>query len=216
MGKITENERIQFGNIIEEAGLYRLKSVEEFDTYLDNSMDGFAQSPLFAHLSGGNFTPQIVKSTMGLSLRAIFEQSITYADSPELNACAVWIPSGINFSSYTSYIKELNTILPLIGGISGAKRIIDYILAVNGMKRNITNHNDWYLYNYECSPSVNNDELITKMLKPFVSYAWSAGRTCYLESSIESRMPSLMKMGFHIVDQITVSGTHIKIYGMMV
>lgn len=216
MGKITEQERTQFAHIIEDSGLYRLKSSDEFDTYLDHCMDGFANNPLFTFLSGGDFNPDIVKSTMGLSVHTAFDYSISYADSPELNACAVWIPSGIYFSDFREFAKRIESALPLIGGVAAAKRIFNYIVSVGNMKRRITNHNDWYLYNYECAPEFDNDEMFMKMLEPAVNYAWSTGRACYVESSLESRMSAYIKMGFHIVDQITIPGSNIKIYGMMV
>ena len=216
MGKITEQERTQLAHIIEDSGLYRLKSSDEFDTYLDHCMDGFANNPLFTFLSGGDFNPDIVKSTMGLSVHTAFDYSISYADSPELNACAVWIPSGIYFSNLTKYAQGIGKSLPGIGGVPTAKKIMNYVLNVSNMKNRITNHNDWYLYNYECTPEFDNDETFTKMLEPAVNYAWSTGRACYVESSIESRMSSYMKMGFHIVDEITIPNSNVKIYGMMV
>lgn len=216
MGKITEQERIQLSQIIEDSGLYRLKSPEEFDAYIGHCMDGFAKNPLFTFLSGGAFSSEIVKVTMGLSVETAFEHSISYADSSDLNACAVWIPSGIYFSNLTDYVKKMKQSLPEIGGIPTIRKALNYFLNVSTMKSRITNHNDWYLYNYECTPEFDNDETFCKMLEPVVNYAWSTGRACYVESSVESRMPSYIKMGFHIVDQITVPGSNVKIYGMMV
>ena len=216
MSKITDKEKNELLEIIDNAGLYRLKSMEEFSVYLDKCMDGFENNALFTYLCGGTFRKDIVKQIFYSSYCAASGNAITYADSEELNSCAVWIPSGILQTNLTEFFKSGESALLKMGGFPLITRVLSYEISVKGMKNSLTNHNEWYLYNYECTPDYDNNEVFTRMVKPVVSYAWKTGRACYIECSVESRIDALMKMGFHIVDTITIPKTDIKLYGMMV
>lgn len=216
MNKITEAERQQLKQIITDAGLHIISSADEYNVFLNNSMEGYSKSPLFAYLCGGTFDADLVRNILLASYRATSENSISYSDSEALNSCAIWIPSGVNNSILSDFFKTIGPSLMKIGGLPLVMRVIRYESAVGSMKSQLTNHNDWYLYNYECNNESDNDEIYRKMIKPVVEYAWSAGRACYLESVIESRIAVLMKMGFHIVDTLDVPNGDFKIFGMMV
>lgn len=216
MGKITEQETRQLASIIEKEGFYSVKSSASFKRYLDNAIEGFRNNELFTHLSGGTFDENVVKEILLSSYSAVAETSLTYADSPELNACAVWVPSGVFRANFRDFFSSGGNSLIKIGGPELLYRIIKYEKPIMDMKKALTNHNEWYLYNYECKPEVDSEEMFIKMVKPVVDYAWKTGRSCYVESSLESRISPLLKMGFHFVDKITVPKTNITVYSLMV
>ena len=216
MNKISDNEKIELSQIIDDAGLFRLHSADEFGAYLDRCMDGYRNNPLFSYFCKGNFNSAIVRQIFYSSYCASMGNSVSYCDSEEKNSCAVWIPSGIVQTNFKEFFKSGGAALLKMGGPSLIMRIIRYELTVKGLKDAHTNHNDWYLYNYECAPEFDNDETFIKMVKPVVDNAWKTGRACYIEVSVESRIPALMKMGFHIVGTVQIPNTSIKLYGMIV
>lgn len=216
MGKISEEEKKKLASIIEEKGFYPVKSTEAFEKYLDNSIEGFKNNSLFSYICGGEFDVNTVKALMCTSYSVVVNTAIAYADSPELNSCAVWIPSGVFRDNFKDFFAAGGVSMFKNSGKLFTKRLLDYEKSVNNMKRNHTNHNDYYLFNYECSPKVDSTELFSQMVKPVVDYAWNTGRTCYVELSIEARINALLKMGFHIADKVRFPKEDITVYGMMV
>lgn len=216
MGRITEEEKQRLSDSIDAAGLYRITSQEEFEKFIDNSMEGYARNPLFKYVTGDSFDPSIVREILGFSYTVLTKECIAYADSPELNAGALWVPSNLSTESIFDFFKNSASTLKKLGGLSLILRAVRYESRIVGMKNRLTNQNDWYLYNYESCPEYDNDETVIRMLKPVVEYAWTSGRACYMENSIDTRVTPLMKLGFHIVDTITIPKTQIQIHGMMV
>lgn len=215
MSKISEEEKENLKKIIKSAGLHTISSTEEFEKCLDNCMEGFLNNPLYAHICGKEADPTIIKEIFSISYRAVEKNAITYADSPSLNAFAVWIPSGVNQTDFKKFFSEGISSLPKLGGLSIFPRILRYETAVSGMKKSLTNHNDWYLYCCQSRPNPTEDYFI-KLVSPVAIQAWKTGRACYVELNEKSKISALRKLGFHIVDEITIPQTNIKLYGMMV
>lgn len=216
MGKITENEKRQLAKIIEDKGFYTIKSTASFNRYIDNVIDGYRNNDLYTYICGGHFDERIVKEILLSSYSVAADSAIAYADSPALNACAVWIPSGIVRANLHNFIKNGGTNLIKYGGPELILRVIKYVKLISDMKKVHTRHNDWYLFNYECKPEADSEELFINLIKPVVDYAWTTGRSCYAEATLESRISGYLKMGFHFVDKAKISKTDITMYSMMV
>lgn len=216
MGKISENEKKQLASIIESEGFFPIKSTNAFNQYFDNSIEGFKNNPLYSYICGGQFDEHLVRYLVCTSYSVILNNAIAYADSPDLNSCAVWIPSGVFWDNFRDFFRNGGTSMFKTGGKLFTKRLFDYEKSMNAMKNNLTNHNDYYLFVYECNPVIDSPELFSRMVKPVVDHAWNTGRSCYVELSLDSRINALLKMGFHIADKVKFPTDDITVYGMMV
>lgn len=215
MNVISEAEINGLDKVIEEAGLYRVRSAEEFDAYVDNCMEGFDNRLLFSYICGGEFDEEIFRTLLCACYRSI-ENVYVYADSKNLNSCIMWIPSGIKINDILRGFKSAKSSFKKIGGMYILPNLIAYENAIKSTQKYINKKNSWLMFNYGCKKELNTDETFIKMMKPVVDYAWVTGRACYTGCSNESKMPPLRKLGFHIVDTVTFSKANIRMYGMMV
>lgn len=216
MSKITDAEKRQLADIIEKKGFYTIKSTASFNRYIDNVIEGYRNNDLYTYICGGKFDENIVREILLSSYSVVENWAIAYADSPELNACAVWIPSGILRANIRNFIKNGGANLIRYGGLELILRLLRYEKLTSDMKKAHTKHNDWYLFNYECTPEADSEKLFVELIKPVVDYAWTTGRSCYAEATLDSRIAGYLKMGFHFVDKAKIGKTDITIYSMMV
>ena len=124
MSKITDAEKRQLADIIEKKGFYPIKSTTSFNRYIDNVIDGYRNNDLYTYICGGHFDERIVKEILLSSYSVAADSAIAYADSPALNACAVWIPSGIVRANLRNFIKNGGANLIRYGGLELILRLL--------------------------------------------------------------------------------------------
>ena len=76
---------------LKNAGLH-IVSKNEIDKLADVAMDAYENYPLHNWFCGGTYNLFISKIIMKISLKSMFDNGVIYADSPELNGFAIWLP----------------------------------------------------------------------------------------------------------------------------
>ena len=213
-GKYLEQKALR--KFIKGKGLYVVEDVNEYAECMEKYIEGYATNPIFNYICGGEFNKEICAGIFKISVSAMGENSVIYADSKEMNACAVWFPSGAYSVKLLDFFRCGGSDIIKLGGFSLVKRIIKYELYVSALKGKQTNHNDWYLFSYENVANKDTDEMLKLLISPAVEFAWKNQRAIYAECAKPDQLAACRKIGFHISDQKKIPGTDITLSSIMV
>ena len=136
---------------ITDAGLY-IASPEDIGRLAEVAMEAYQDYPLHNWLTNGHYDREASKRIMEVSLRTMANDGVIYADSPELNGFAAWLPLGFTGSKTVPFLTNggLRLILRAGPGIIG--RLLTYETFAMRLKEKYTANVDWYLYNLSVRP----------------------------------------------------------------
>ena len=128
---------------ITDAGLY-IASPEDIGRLAEVAMEAYQDYPLHNWLTNGHYDREASKRIMEVSLRTMANDGVIYADSPELNGFAAWLPLGFTGSKTVPFLTNggLRLILRAGPGIIG--RLLTYETFAMRLKEKYTANVDWY------------------------------------------------------------------------
>lgn len=199
---------------MEEAGLY-LVDPKEVERLADVAMDAYKDYPLHNWLSNGRYDEKASKLIMLISLKTMTKDAVIYADSPEMNGFAIWLPFGFEGSKTMPFL--MNGALKLIAhsgfGILG--RMITYENFAMKLKKKYTDNVDWYLYNLSIKKDAQGKGIASKLMKPMLEFCDQEAMQCYLETNKESNVPLYEHYGFELKETALVPKSNVTHYSMV-
>ena len=78
---------------IEKAGLYIVQE-KDLDRLAEVAADAYRDYPLHNWFTKGKYDARASELLMLISLRTMTEDAVIYADSPDINGFAAWLPFG--------------------------------------------------------------------------------------------------------------------------
>ena len=90
---------------ITDAGLY-IASPEDIGRLAEVAMEAYQDYPLHNWLTTGHYDREASKRIMEVSLRTMANDGVIYADSPELNGFAAWLPLGFTGSKTVPFLTN--------------------------------------------------------------------------------------------------------------
>ena len=199
---------------MEEAGLY-LIDPKELEKLADVAMDAYKDYPLHNWLSAGKYDEKASKLIMLISLKTMTKDAVIYADSPEMNGFAIWLPFGFEGSKTIPFL--MNGALKLIAhsGFKILGRMITYENFAMNLKKKYTEHVDWYLYNLSIKKDAQGKGIASKLMRPMLEFCDQEAMQCYLETNKEGNVSLYEHYGFELKESALVPKSNVIHYAMV-
>lgn len=199
---------------IEKAGLYTVQK-RDLPRLAEVAADAYRDYPLHNWFTKGRYDPVASHLIMQISLKAMTEDAVIYADSEEINGFAVWLPFGFTGSKTMPFL--LNGGMRLIAhagpGIIG--RLLTYESYAMNLKKQFTDNYDWYLYNLSIKKDAQGKGIASKLMRPMLQFCDDERMVAYLETNKASNVSLYRHYGFDLMKEELIPKTPVTHYAMV-
>ena len=199
---------------IEKAGLY-IVTEKDLDRLAQVAADAYQDYPLHNWLTKGTYDPKASELIMRISLKAMTEDAVIYADSEEINGFAAWLPFGFTGSKTLPFLLNGGLSLILHSGLGIIGRLLTYETYAMDLKKEFTDHYDWYLYNLSIKKDAQGKGLASKLLRPMLGFCDDEKMVAYLETNKESNVGLYLHYGFDLMREECIPKTPVLHYAMV-
>ncbi len=200
--------------VIERAGLY-LVTEKDLDRLAECAADAYRDYPLHNWLTNGKYDMKTSKLLMLVTLKNMMKDSVIYADSEELNGFAVWLPQGFTGSKAVPFLLNGGLGLFLHAGIGFFLRLLAYENYSMGLKKEFTDHFDWYLFNLSIKKEAQGKGIASKLMRPMLQFCDDEKMVAYLETNKECNVGLYKHYGFDLMKEEFIPKTSVTHYAMV-
>ena len=199
---------------IEKAGLYIVEK-KDLDRLAEVAADAYQDYPLHNWLTNGKYDEVASKLLMQVTLKSMTEDVVIYADSEELNGFAAWLPFGFSGNKTMPFLK--NGGLKLIGhsGFGIIKRLLAYETYAMNLKKEYTDHYDWYLFNLSIKKDAQGKGIASKLMRPMLQFCDDERMVAYLETNKAPNVGLYQHYGFDLMKEELIPKTPVMHYSMV-
>ena len=199
---------------IENAGLYIVPK-KELGRLSEVAADAYRDYPLHNWLTGGKYDTVASRLIMQISLKTMTEDALIYADSEEINGFAVWLPFGFTGSKTLPFLFNGGLHLILHSGLGIIGRLLTYETYAMNLKKEFTDHYDWYLYNLSIKKSAQGKGIASKLMRPMLQFCDDERMVAYLETNKETNVGLYRHYGFALMKEELIPKTPVMHYAMV-
>ena len=199
---------------IENAGLYIVQK-HDLDRLADIAADAYRDYPLHNWFTKGKYDATASKLIMQISLRTMTEDAVIYADSEEMNGFAVWLPFGFTGSKTLPFLWSGGFRLILHSGLGIIGRLLTYENYAMNLKKEFTDHYDWYLYNLSIKKDAQGKGIASKLVRPMLQFCDDERMVSYLETNKASNVSLYEHYGFALMKEELIPSTPVTHYAMV-
>ena len=200
--------------MIEKAGLY-IVNPQDVDRLAQVAADAYCDYPLHNWFTKGKYDETASRLIMQISLKTMTEDAVIYADSPEINGFAVWLPFGFTGSKTLPFLANGGLKLIFHSGLGIIGRLLTYENYAMNLKKQFTDNYDWYLYNLSVKRDAQGKGIASKLLKPMLNFCDNEKMVAYLETNKQSNVGLYNHYGFELKKQELIPKSNITHYAMV-
>ncbi len=200
--------------IIEKAGLYIVKK-EDLDRLAEIAANAYEDYPLHNWFTKGKYDKKASKILMEITLKTMTQDAIIYADSEEMNGFAAWIPFGFTGNKAIPFLKSGGLKLILHSGFGIINRLSAYEKYAMNLKKEFTDHYDWYLFNLSVKQEAQGKGIASKLLRPMLQFCDDEKMVAYLETNKEKNVGLYQHYGFELKKEELIPKTTVMHYAMV-
>ena len=201
-------------NAIEKAGLYIVQK-KDLDRLAEVAADAYLDYPLHTWFTKGKYDPVASRLIMQISLKTMTEDAVLYADSEEMNGFAVWLPFGFAGSKTMPFLMNGGMRLILHSGPGIIGRLLTYENYAMNLKKQFTDHYDWYLYNLSIKKDAQGKGIASKLMRPMLQFCDDERMVAYLETNKEANVSLYKHYGFDLMKEELIPKTPVTHYAMV-
>ena len=199
---------------IEKAGLYIVQK-KDLDRLAQIAADAYQDYPLHNWFTNGKYDPEASRLIMQISLRTMTEDAVIYADSEEMNGFAVWLPFGFEGSKTMPFLLNGGLKLIFRSGFGIIGRLLTYENYAMNLKKEFTDHYDWYLYNLSVKKEAQGKGIASKLMRPMLKFCDDERMVSYLETNKESNVGLYKHYKFELMKEELIPQTPVTHYAMV-
>ena len=215
MDKLVRKIEVQLARQrIENAGLY-IVSKKELGRLAEVAADAYRDYPLHNWFTKGKYDAVASKILMEISLKTMVKDAIIYADSEEMNGFAVWLPFGFTGNKTLPFIINGGLKLILHSGFGLIGRLLTYENYAMNLKKQYTDHYDWYLFNLSIKKDAQGKGIASKLMRPMLQFCDDERMVVYLETNKEPNVGLYQHFGFDLMKEEMIPKTPVMHYAMV-
>ena len=199
---------------IERAGLYIVEK-RDLERLADVAADAYCDYPLHNWLTGGKYDEKASRLIMQISLRTMTEDAVIYADSEEINGFAAWLPFGFTGSKTLPFLLNGGLELFLHAGFGLIGRLQTYEDYAMNLKKQFTDHYDWYLFNLSVKKDAQGKGIASKLMRPMLKFCDDERMVAYLETNKDLNVGLYQHYGFELMKEEQIPKTPVMHYAMV-
>ena len=200
--------------VIDRAGLY-LVTEKDLDRLAEVAADAYQGYPLHEWFTNGKYDMKTSKLLMLVTLKTMTKDAVIYADSEELNGFAVWLPQGFTGNKALPFLLNGGLGLFLHAGIGFFLRLLAYENYSMGLKKEFTDHFDWYLFNLSIKKEAQGKGIASKLMRPMLQFCNDEKMVAYLETNKECNVGLYKHYGFDLMKEEFIPKTPVTHYAMV-
>ena len=201
-------------NIVQKAGLY-LVPKERLGELAEVAADAYQDYPLHNWFMGGKYDEIASKLLMQISLKTMTEDAVIYADSEEINGFAAWLPFGFTGNKSLPFLMNGGLSLFLHAGFGMVGRLQTYENYAMNLKKEFTDHYDWYLFNLSIKKDAQGKGIASKLMRPMLQFCDDERMVAYLETNKESNVGLYRHYGFDLMKEEQIPKSTVTHYAMV-
>lgn len=198
---------------VEKAGLYLVQK-KDLNRLAEVSADAYRDYPLHTWLTKGTYDPVASKLLMLYSLKTMTEDAVIYADSEEMNGFAAWLPFGFTGNKSIPFLMQGGMKLFLHAGFGLIGRLSSYESYAMNLKKQYTDHYDWYLFNLSVRRDAQGKGIASKLMRPMLQFCDDERMVAYLETNKDVNVSLYRHYGFDLMKEELVPNTPVMHYAM--
>lgn len=199
---------------IEKAGLYIVQK-KDLDRLAEVAADAYYDYPLHNWLFGGKYDAKASKLLMQASLKSMTKDAVIYADSEELNGFAAWYPFGFTGNAAIPFMISGGVSLILHSGFGILGRLLSYDAYAMNLKKEFTDHYDWYLFNLSIKKDAQGKGIASKLMRPMLQFCDDERMVAYLETNKGSNLGLYKHYGFDLMREELIPKSTVMHYAMV-
>ena len=199
---------------IEKAGLYMVQP-KDIDRLSEVAADAYRDYPLHNWLTKGKYDEKASELLMKVTLRTMTEDAVIYADSEEINGFAAWLPFGFEGSKTLPFLKNGGLKLFLHTGIGFIGRLLAYEKYAMNLKKEFTDHYDWYLFNLSIKKDSQGKGIASKLMRPMLQFCDDERMVAYLETNKAVNVGLYQHYGFDLMKEELIPSSPVMHYAMV-
>ena len=199
---------------IEKAGLYIVQK-KDLDRLAEVAADAYQDYPLHNWFTKGKYDKKASKLLMQISLKTMTEDAVIYADCEEINGFAAWLPFGFTGNKALPFLINGGLSLFLHAGFGMVGRLQTYENYAMNLKKEFTDHYDWYLFNLSIKKDAQGKGIASKLMRPMLNFCDEEKMVSYLETNKAVNVEIYNHYGFDLMKEENVPGTPVTHYAMV-
>ena len=199
---------------IERAGLYLVQK-KDLDRLAEVAADAYRDYPLHNWLTKGKYDAKASKLIMQISLRTMTKDAVIYADSEEINGFAAWLPFGFSGNKTMPFLFNGGLKLIFHSGLGIIGRLLTYEKYAMKLKKDFTDHYDWYLYNLSVKKDAQGKGIAGKLMRPMLQFCDDERMVAYLETNKDTNVGIYQHYGFDLMKEELIPKTPVMHYAMV-
>ena len=199
---------------IEKAGLYVVQE-KDLERLAEVAADAYQDYPLHNWLTKGKYDKKASKLLMQISLKTMTKDAIIYADSEEINGFAAWLPFGFTGNKALPFLFSGGMKLICHSGLGIIGRLLTYETYAMNLKKQFTDHYDWYLYNLSINKDAQGKGIASKLMRPMLQFCDDERMVAYLETNKEANVGLYRHYGFDLMKQEQIPKSTVTHYAMV-
>ena len=199
---------------IEQAGLYiaQKKDIERLALVAE---DAYRDYPLHNWLTKGKYDAVASRLLMQVSLKTMTEDAVIYADSEEMNGFAAWFPFGFTGNKTIPFLFNGGLRLFFHSGFGIIGRLLTYDKYAMNLKKEMTDHYDWYLFNLSIKKDAQGKGIASKLMRPMLQFCDNERMVAYLETNKEANVGLYQHYGFDLMKAELIPTSPVMHYSML-
>ena len=199
---------------IERAGLYLVQE-KDLDRLAQVAADAYRDYPLHNWFAKGKYDAKASELLMRVTLKSMSEDSIIYADSEEMNGFAAWVPFGFKGTEALPFLRNGGLRLFLYTGLGFVGRLLAYEKYAMNLKKEFTDHYDWYLFNLSIKKDAQGKGIASKLMRPMLRFCDDERMVAYLETNKASNVGLYQHYGFDLMREDLIPKSPVTHYAMV-
>ena len=199
---------------IQKAGLYLVQK-KDLERLAEVSADAYQDYPLHNWFTKGKYDAKAASLLMEVSLKSMTEDAVIYADSEEMNGFAAWLPFGFTGNKTLPFLANGGLRLFLHSGFGLVGRLLTYENYAMNLKKNFTDHYDWYLFNLSVRKDAQGKGLASKLMRPMLQFCDDERMVSYLETNKEANVGLYRHYGFELMKEEQIPKSTVMHYAMV-
>ena len=199
---------------VEKAGVHIVQK-KDLERLAEVAADAYRDYPLHNWFTNGKYDAIASKLIMQISLKTMAEDALIYADSEEMNGFAVWLPLGFTGSKTLPFLFSGGLKLILHSGLGIIGRLLTYETYAMNLKKEFTDHYDWYLYNLSIKKDAQGKGIASKLMRPMLQFCDDEKMVAYLETNKDTNVNLYRHYGFALKKEERIPKTPVTHYAMV-
>ena len=199
---------------IERAGLYLVQK-KDLHRLAEVATDAYRDYPLHNWLTKGKYDAVASHLLMEVTLKTMTKDAVIYADSEEFNGFAAWLPFGFTGNKTVPFLMNGGMRLFLHAGFDMIGRLQTYENYAMNLKKQYTDHYDWYLFNLSVKKDAQGKGIASKLMRPMLQFCDDERMVAYLETNKDTNVGLYRHYGFDLMKEEVIPKTPVTHYAMV-